>query len=143
MTLSFLIHILEMMANRLKTLIFILVLSTSVFSGTPLQGGDMKTRENVCPMKCCKKKAKSHRPKKAKDAAYLCRVLVCSQNMPTNGASTVQTNFAPAIIASERVSLFEILFSTSPKESPDINDASGDPPPKFLPKYIQHQRILV
>lgn len=131
------------MANRLKTLFFMLVLSTSVFSGTPLQGGDMKMRENVCPMKCCKKKAKSHKPKKAKDAAYLCRVLVCSQNMPTNTTSTIRTNFAPVIIASERVSLFEILFSTTPKESSDITDASGIPLPQFLPKYIQHQRILV
>ncbi len=129
------------MVNRLKTLFFILVLSVSVFSGTPL--GDMKMKESVCPMKCCKKKtAKSHKPKNA-DAKYLCRVLVCSQNMPTNNSSTAQVNLAPVIIASEKVSLFEILFSTTPKEDSNVVFANDIQPRQFIPKYIQHQRILI
>lgn len=131
------------MAKRLKTLLFIFVLSVGVFSGTPIQGGDMKMKERVCPMKCCKKKAKSHKPKKAKQTAYLCRVLVCSQNMPTNTSSTVQMNFAPTLIASEKQTLFEILFSTSPKEANKIAFATNTSPQTFLPKYIQHQRILI
>ncbi len=132
------------MANRLKTLFFILILSVSVFSGTPLQGGDMKMKENVCPMKCCEKKAaKSQKPKNA-DARYLCRVLVCSRDLPTNTTSVPQINPAPAIIASEKVSLFEILFSTTPKEDKsNIAYADRIQPRQFLPKYIPHQRILI
>ena len=131
------------MAHRLKTLFFILVLSVSVFSGTPLQGGDMKMKEQVCPMKCCKKKVKSHKEKKAKDMAYLCRTLICSQNMPTNGASTKQVNLAPVIIASEKASLFEILFATSPKEDSSKTFIFEEIPRQPIPKYIQHNRILV
>ncbi|MGI8669586.1 MAG: hypothetical protein ACR2J3_07000 [Aridibacter sp.] len=121
------------------------MLSVSVFSGTPLQSSsDMKMNENVCPMKCCKNKAsKSQKPKNA-DAKYLCRVLVCSQDTPTNTTTVSNINFAPVIIASEKVSLFEILFSTTPKEDDSniafINSVS---PRQFLPKYIQHQRILI
>jgi hypothetical protein len=103
----------------------------------------MKMKENVCPMKCCKKSVRSTKPKQAKDPKYLCRVMVCSQNMPTNTSSTVQVNLAPVIIASEKVSLFEILFSTSPKEADNIAFTERPKPKKFLPKYIQHQRILV
>ncbi len=131
------------MTNRLKTLFFIFVLSVSVFSGTPLQGGDMKMKERVCPMKCCKKKKlKSHKPEKM-DAKFLCRVLVCSQNMPTNTTSTVQVNFAPAVFVSEKQTFFEILFSTSLKEDSKFNFANNLPPTKSQPKYIQHQRILI
>lgn len=133
------------MANQLKTLLFILVLSVSVFSGTPLQSsGDMKMKENVCPMKCCKKNAvKSQKPKNA-DAKYLCRVLICLQDTPTNMNTVSNINFAPVIIASEKVSLFEILFSTTPKEdNSSIAYANSIQPRQFLPKYIQHQRILI
>lgn len=132
-----------MMANRLKTLFFILMLSVSVFSGTPLQGGDLKMKESVCPMKCCKDKAaKSTKPKNA-DAKYLCRVLVCSQNMPTNTTVASQINLVPAIIVSEKQSLFEILFSTTPKEDSNVIFANSIQPRQFLPKYIEHQRILI
>lgn len=131
------------MLNRLKTLFFILVLSISVFSGTPLQGGDMSAKESVCPMKCCKKKvSKSQKPKNA-DAKYLCRVLVCSQNMPTNTNNVSQVNIPPVFIASEKISLFTILFSTTPKEDSNIAIANSITPRQFLPKYIQHQRILI
>lgn len=131
------------MTNRIKTFIFILALSVNVFSGTPLQGGDMKMKEGVCPMKCCKKKVKSSKPQQSDNAKYLCRVLICSQNMPTNTTSVTQVNLAPVIIASEKVSLFEILFSTTPKE--DSNPVFESIPTKrqSLPKYIQHQRILI
>ncbi len=130
------------MAIRLKTLFFILVLSVSVFSGTPLQGGDIGMRKNICPMKCCKEWAKSKRPQRV-DTKMLCRVLVCSQNMPTNTTSVTQINLAPVIIASERVSLFEILFSTTPKESVQPVAFQTQRLITSQPKYIQHQRILV
>ncbi len=100
-------------------------------------------KEGVCPMKCCKKKAKSHKPKRVKDATYLCRVLVCSQNMPTNTTATAQINVAPAVIASEKVSLFEILFSTTPKEDGNFQFVHNLLPNNSQPKYIQHQRILI
>ena len=131
------------MFNRLKTLFFILVLSVSVFSGTPLQGGDMKMKENICPMKCCKKKvSKSQNPKNV-NARYLCRVFVCSQNMPTNTATTTQINLASTLVASEKASLFDILFSTMPKEDSKIVFEFNPTKRQFLPKYIQHQRILI
>ena len=131
------------MVNRLKSFIFILALSVSVFSGTPFQGGDMKMKEGVCPMKCCKKKAKASEPKQSDNAKYLCRVLICSQNMPTHTTTTVQFNLAPVIIASEKVSLFKIIFSTTPKEESKPVFESILSKRQSLPKYIQNQRILI
>lgn len=128
------------MVVRLKTLFFILVLSVSVFSGTPL--GDTGMKESVCPMKCCKRKAKAKKPKNA-DAKYLCAVLVCSQTPPTNTNSISQVDLAPVIIASEKVSLFEILFSTTPKKTGTADFFSAVIVKESQPKYIQHQRILV
>ena len=131
------------MANRLKTLFFVIVLGVGVFSGVPLQGGDMKMREKVCPMKCCKKKVASHKPKNARNTAYLCRVLVCSENMPTNTTAPAQINLAPVIIASEKLSLFEILLATAPKEESVPAYAAGLPPLQIRPIYIRHQRIII
>lgn len=129
------------MLKRLKTLIFILALSISVFSGTPLHGGNMKMKDNACAMKCCKKKAKSSDQKK--NAEYLCRVFICSQSMPTHTSSTVQINLAPVIIASEKITLFEILFATSPKEDSPTAFKQNFQHSQFLPKYIRHQQILI
>ncbi len=131
------------MANRLKILIFILVLSVNVFSGTPLSGGDMKMKESVCPMKCCREKASESQNPKNADAKYLCRVLICSQNMSTNTTTISSINLAPVVIASEKITLFEILFSTTPKQSISANYANGIQSRQLLPKYIQHQRILI
>ena len=130
------------MAIRLKTLFFILVLSVSVLSGAPLQSGDMGMRKNACPMKCCKKSAKSKKPESA-DTKMLCRVLICSRDLPTNTGSAPQINLAPVIIASERISLFEILFSTTPKESALPVSVQTPLLTTSQPKYIQHQRILI
>ncbi len=128
------------MVNRLKTLFFILVLSVSVFSGTPL--GDTGMKDSVCPMKCCKKKAKAKKPVKT-DAKYLCALLVCSQTTPANSNAVSQVNLSPVIIASEKVSLFEILFSTTPKEAIQSAVYKTISAKTSQPKYIQHQRILV
>ena len=128
------------MVNRLKTLFFILVLSVSVFSGTTL--GDTGMKDNVCPMKCCKEKAKAKKPVKT-DAKYLCAVLVCSQTTPGNSNAVSQVNLSPVIIASEKISLFEILFSTTPKEEIPSAVFKSTAAKTSQPKYIQHQRILV
>ncbi len=130
------------MATRLKTFLFVLVLSVSVFSGTPMHGGDMGMKKDVCPMKCCKNSVKTHKPKKA-GAKFLCRVLGCSQDTPTNTAQIARVNLAPAIVASEKKSLFEILFSTTPKEDIQPNTFQITWLKHSQPKYIQHQRILV
>ena len=106
------------------------------------QSGDMGMKENVCPMKCCKNKARSKNPRKA-DAKYLCRVLVCSQNMPTNTTAISQVNLAPVIVASEKISLFEILFSTAPKKNVQPITFETIKLKTSLPKYFQHQRILI
>lgn len=130
------------MANRLKTLFFVLVLAAGVFSGTPLRGGE--ARDKVCPMKCCqKKKAGAPDPQKTETARYLCRVFMCPKNMPVNTGQTIQTNLAPVIIASERVSLFEILFSTTPKADPAGNFNARRTVERNLPFYLRHQRILI
>ena len=132
------------MAIRLKTLFFILVLSASVFSGTPLLGSDVSMKENVCPMKCCKKSVKSQKPKREENVKYLCRVLVCSQNMPIGANAYSQVNLAPVVIASEKITLFDILFSTTPKEDGSETAYTNSVPPKqILPEYLRHQRILI
>jgi len=132
----------EFMAVRLKTLFFILMLSISVFPGTPMHGGDMGMDKNDCRMKCCKESVKSQKPQKA-GAEYLCRVLGCSQDMPTNTTKVARLNLAPVFIASEKESLFEILFSTTPKEEIQPKMFQTKRLINSQPKYIQHQRILV
>ncbi|MEZ5345937.1 MAG: hypothetical protein R2681_10325 [Pyrinomonadaceae bacterium] len=128
------------MINRIKTLFFIFILSFSVVSGAPL--GDMSAKENVCPMKCCKEAAKAKKPVNP-DAKYLCAVLLCSQSSPGKTNSNSQINLTPVVIASEKAALFEFLFSTTPKESSAIASAIPDQTRQILPKYIQHQRILI
>lgn len=143
LTLFFEITYSEFMAIWLKTLFFVFVLSVSVFSGMPFGSGDMNMKSNVCPMKCCKELAKSNTPQKT-DAKYLCSVMVCSQSMPTNTSSSVQVNFAPVIVASERESLFDILFAATGKER--AFPLAIKPPGNkrtYQAKYIQHQRILI
>jgi hypothetical protein len=85
---------------------------------------------------------KSQKPKKA-GAEYLCRALGCSQDMPANTAQVARVNLVPVIIASEKESLFEILFSTTPKEETQPNTFQTTKLSNSQPKYIQHQRILV
>ncbi len=131
------------MAGRLNTLFFVLVLSVSVFSGTTLQSGDMKMKEKVCSTKCCEKKVSKSNESKDVKAKFLCRMLVCLQNMPTNTATISRVNLAPVIFVSEKVSLFEILFSTTPKEESLVSFENSITPRQSLPKYIQHQRILI
>lgn len=132
------------MANRLKTLFFILILSASVFSGTPLQSGEMSMKKDVCPMKCCKKSAKPRKTQSEENAKSLCRLLVCStQNAPTGTNTNSQTNFASVIVASEKSTLFEILFSTTPKEDAKTDRRYSGQPKIFTPKYLQHQSFLI
>lgn len=131
------------MANRLKTLFFILVLGAGVFSGTPLNASDISMQKNVCPMKCCKKKAKAKKTESHENAKSLCRLLVCSQNAPTGTNANTQTNLSPVIVASEKVSLFEILFSTTPKEDAPVVHRYSTLPKNFTPKYLRHQSFLI
>ncbi len=107
-----------------------------------MHGGEMNMKKDVCPMKCCKNSVKSSKPKKA-GAKFLCRALGCSQDTPTNTAQIAQVNLTPVIIATEKKSLFEILFSTSPKEDAQPSIAELQRQTTSQPKYIQHQRILV
>lgn len=132
------------MANRLKTLLFILVLSAGVFSGMPVHAGEMSMKESVCPMKCCKKSAKSQTTQSEENAKSLCRLLVCStQNAPTGTNTNSRTSFSPVVIASEKLTLFEILFSTTPKEEIKTNRRYSSQPKIFTPKYLQHQKFLI
>ena len=128
------------MIKWLKTLFFVLVLSVNVFSGTPFLNSSMN--ERVCPMKCCKKKAKASDPKRS-DAKYLCRVLVCAQNVPTTQSTSANVNLAPVYIASDTSGIFRVLFSTRPKGQ-SHPAASIEPRLRtFQPKYIQNNSFLI
>lgn len=128
------------MARWFTSLFFLIVLVGSLSAGTTFSVGGMK--ENVCPMKCCKKMANAVKPQE-RDAKFLCRTLICSQNLPTNTANNVPTNFAPVLIVSEKATLFEILFSTRPKEDAKTFNVKDFRLKTNQPKYIQYQSFLI
>ena len=129
------------MAKWFTSLYLLIILVGSVSAGTPFSDGGMK-ENNVCPMKCCKKSAKAVKPQDA-GAKFLCRTLICSQNLPTNTANNAPINFAPMLIVSEKATLFEILFSTRPKEAAKKFDIKNFRLKTNQPKYIQHQSFLI
>lgn len=130
------------MARWLSSLFFLLILVGSVPAGTPFSGAEMKN--GLCPMKCCKK-AKQGQTAQERQQNFLCRTMICSEEMPTNSGSNVQTSFAPVFIASEKITLFEILFSTTPKEEAKVIPASTNVnlTAKIQPKYIRHLSLLI
>jgi hypothetical protein len=129
------------MKRWLTSLFFLISLVASVPAGTPF-AENSGMNENVCPMKCCKKKtAKSAEPKR--NDVKICRTLNCSTPTPTNTNSSSQINFTPNLILSEKATLFEILFSTPPKENVQPFYKNQTRLTTFQPKYIQHQSFLI
>ena len=128
------------MTRWFTSMFFLILLVASVPAGVPFLNGGMD--KDVCPMKCCKKKkAKSTEPKKS-DVA-ICRTLNCSVPTPTNTSTSAQVNFTPNLILSEKSILFEILFSTRPKENVQFVGFETTTLTAFQPKYIQHQSLLI
>jgi hypothetical protein len=131
---------LKEMKRWLTSLFFLIALISSVPAGTPFSGGSMNN--NVCPMKCCKKRSAQSTKPKSNDVA-ICRTLNCSTPSPFNSNSSSQTNFAPNLVLFETLSIFEKLFETKSdqkvqplfKENAKLN--------KSQPKYIQHQSFLI
>ena len=127
--------------TRWITSFFILILLVaSVPAGTPFLNGGMD--KNVCPMKCCKKKeAKAEKPKPSEVA--ICRTINCSIPMPTSKTGSSQINFTPNLVISETETLFEILFSNTPKESVRFINLEAETLVSLQPKYIQHKSLLI
>lgn len=134
------------MLTKLKTLLFMLVLGANAFAGTPLQVGmnSMRLKSEVCrpiqPIKCCKEKIKSCKPKK-ENATYLCCILVGHRNIPAN--TTFQIDFAPIVIALEKSDYLKSLFSTSTRKFGNEALENSIGLTNSPPKYIQHQKFLI
>jgi hypothetical protein len=96
------------MANRLKTLLFVLLMTFSVYAAAPADGG---MNERVCPMKCCKKMKVDRQ--KTSDSKYLCRVLMCSQTIPTNPPAFSASTLAPELNESISGDVFPASFIVS------------------------------
>jgi hypothetical protein len=96
------------MAVRLKTLLFVLLMTFSVYAAAPADGG---MNDRVCPMKCCKK-AKANKQTTG-NARYLCRVLMCSQTVPTNPPAFSASTLAPVLNESISGDVFPSSFIVS------------------------------
>lgn len=120
------------MAIRLKTFLFVLLMSVSVYSSTPFSYSGMS--DSVCPMKCCKK-AKANK-KESDKAKYLCKVLVCSQTVPTSAPAFSASSIAPVMIASVTTDPFPAAYAVShryPVRHPsEFRIAPASPQPIFI-----------
>lgn len=129
-----------MMARRLKSLFFVLVLCCGVFSGTSFANNTVK--KDSCPMKCCKKKAESAKPPQ-EDAANLCRTINCTNPAPISTANSSQTSFAPLLFVLKNFPIFHFLLSPQTKDNSQPLFAKTAQRKNFQPKYIQHQSFLI
>ena len=126
--------------KRLKSLIFILVLCGSVFTGTPFADTGMK--KDKCPMKCCKK-AKSAKPSQ-KDAVRLCRTLNCTNTAPTSTTSSAQMNLASLLVILKHFPAFQFLLAPpTTKNNSQPLFAETARLKTFQPKYIRNLSLLI
>jgi hypothetical protein len=129
------------MANRLKTLVFVLIMVVGTFGGAPLTAAETMNGNKICPMKCCKKAAR------AKEAAQphrtnFCRLTSCTESMPSvpSASSTAQIN--SVFTSVDQDSFFRILYSTRPKESANKNYLSQQIPPGN-PFFLRYHSLLI
>lgn len=131
---------LKEMKRWLTSLFFLFALISSVPAGTPFSDGSMNN--NVCPMKCCKKKsAKSTKPNSSEVA--ICRTFNCTTPSPLNSNSSAQISFAQNMAVIETLSIFESLFelTSDQKTQPLFKETSKLS--QIQRKYIQHQSFLI
>lgn len=126
------------MAIRLKTLLFVLLMTFSVYAAAPAAGG---ADERVCPMKCCKK-AKADR-KNAGDQKYLCRVLVCAQSAPAPAPAFSPASIAPVLIEDNVEPGFETLFASRFQSHHKSTAPARGAPARNHPIYIQIHSLLI
>lgn len=127
-----------MMAARLKTLLFVLLMSFSVYAAAPAERG---MNERVCPMKCCKK-AKAEK-RNTRDPKYLCRVLTCSQTVPTNAPAFSVSGIAPVYVQSQETDPFPAALRISHRFLAGHTFAPNAPSAGFQPIYIQINSFLI
>jgi hypothetical protein len=126
-----------MMARRLTLVFIILTLASGVLAGTPLHAPDDGM------MECCKR-AKSNEQSQAAEAARLCCSVNCSSSTPTS--SGVSFNPAPAnFTITKSISEQIAVLLAKGKTAPIVRLAYSQLvlPPRFQPKYIQHQAFLI
>lgn len=126
------------MANRLKTLLFVLLMSFSVYAAAPADGG---MNERVCPMKCCKKAKASGQ--EINRERYLCRVLVCSQTVPTNAPAYSATSLSPVLKESFKTEAFPAVYVTGHQIPPRRSFAPFRKPADPQPIFIQINSFLI
>ncbi|MFV0387286.1 MAG: hypothetical protein ACK5NT_00910 [Pyrinomonadaceae bacterium] len=131
------------MLRRAKLLLVFTLLSVSIASGAPLVGEGMAMGKGMCAMKCCKNAAKS-KEKKQSNSNFLCMALNCGQTTPTNVPASQTQTVVPSFIASEKLTLKRIIFSTSPKEAATAKFKLEPLKAAYTcPIYITFQRILI
>lgn len=126
------------MAIRLKTLLFVLLMTFSVYAAAPAAGG---ADERVCPMKCCKK-AKADR-KNAGDQKYLCRVLICAQSVPAPPPAFSPASIAPVLIAEVEEPGFETLFVSKFQSHHETAAPVRGAPAQNHPIYLKIHSLLI
>ncbi|HUF03580.1 MAG TPA: hypothetical protein VMM38_05325 [Aridibacter sp.] len=126
------------MAIRLKTLLFVLLMTFSVYAAAPAAGG---ADEKVCPMKCCKK-AKAD-AKKAGDQKYLCRVLICAQSMPAPPPAFSPATVTPVLIEEFDAPGFDSLFVSNLASHYEPAAPVRGAPVRSQPIFIQIHSLLI
>ena len=126
------------MAIRLKTLLFVLLMSFSVYAAAPADGG---VNERVCPMKCCKK-AKMNGQQSGNDK-YLCRVLMCSQTVPNSPPTFSANSLSPELKEAVKTEAFPAAFVLGHQIPIRRTVAPDKLPAGFQPIFIQINSFLI
>lgn len=128
------------MVKRFIGLFFILALTASTFSGATFRNIGMN--EKICPMKCCKQWAKANKTRTS-NGRYLCRVLMCSFDVPISTRNTAGSNLAPIFVAFDTTTGFERLFAARTIEVREHSVVENHPFRPLRPKYITNLAFLI
>ncbi len=130
------------MSIRLKTLILVLVMGLGAFGGAPLNGADAGGTKKLCPMKCCKKKAASQAPE-SKASKNFCRVISCSEMVPSAPGTANASTAAPAFLNKAESFNFYFAVSAKPRAPGKVSVESTTKLSKSVPAYVFHGSLLI
>lgn len=110
----------------------------SVFAAAPAAGG---ADEKVCPMKCCERM----KADKAEHGShkYLCRLMVCSQQIPAPQTGFSSTSIAPVLVEQIDAPGFEKLFSSNAVGHREHAAPVRGAPVQTRPIFIKIHSLLI
>jgi len=126
------------MAQRLTSLVLLLILAGGVLAGTPVfsRGGD-----SMSAMDCCKRQRMDV---SSAGAAQLCCAVNCSDAAPTAPAGSANLSASAYTISDSILAqIAALLKKSNPVRSAPSTVEPMAAAPIFRPRYIQHHSFLI